>query len=499
MPEAEIVIGMEKADKIVSKMYQELLGRSPDKTGRWGKIQSLMGGMSEEDIRKSIIQSKEYQGIKINLPKVLLINFHNNQTYSAMYNLVALASYLEKENIEVQVIDGIRQPIWDIIKTWKPDIIGLTSYTIFYKNVVEYGLKIKQYITTNNINSKIIIGGNHITSAPVSMKVPPFDYACVGEGEEVLVQLCKALKAETPLSSIKGLIDHPTSDTDKSSPVDINKLPVVRLDKYTPIDFYKDGMVGIVGSRGCAWNCHYCSIRTMSKAIRFRPINTVVDEIQMCYDKLGSRTIACWDDTFSINLNWLQSLIEDLDKKKLLGKIQYHVHMRASIVNEERCELMKKMGVTVWNMGLDFGSDKILKQAKGTDSSVEKNKEALLMAHRYGIATGGSVIFGAPGETIDHMKETLLFLDWYSDMIQKGLCSGSIWGFVATPLPGTEWWKYAESIGKVSADMDYNKLGLHNWNDHFLLDKSVTENDFNWVHNEFKRLMIKINGSWSEP
>lgn len=121
------------------------------------------------------------------------------------------------------------------------------------------------------------------------------------------------------------------------------------------------------------------------------------------------------------------------------------------------------------------------------------------MAKRYGIATGGSVIFGAPGEIIDDMKETLAFMKWYADMIQNGLCSGSIWGFIATPLPGTQWWDIAEKKGKVSWDMACERLGLHNWKEHFLLDDSVSEEQLNWVHEEFKKLMIRINGRWDEP
>lgn len=52
---------IKKADDIITRAYQELLGRPPDKGGRWGKIQSLMGGISEEDVRKSIMQSEEYK------------------------------------------------------------------------------------------------------------------------------------------------------------------------------------------------------------------------------------------------------------------------------------------------------------------------------------------------------------------------------------------------------------------------------------------------------
>ena len=51
---------IKEADEIINKAYRELLGRPPDKKGRWGKVQSLLGGMSEEDIHRSIMLSREF-------------------------------------------------------------------------------------------------------------------------------------------------------------------------------------------------------------------------------------------------------------------------------------------------------------------------------------------------------------------------------------------------------------------------------------------------------
>jgi len=55
-----------EADEIVTRAYQEILGRPPDKGGRWGKIQSLLCGMTEEELRQTMMQSKEYTDINVN-------------------------------------------------------------------------------------------------------------------------------------------------------------------------------------------------------------------------------------------------------------------------------------------------------------------------------------------------------------------------------------------------------------------------------------------------
>jgi len=54
---------LSEAEQIITRAYLELLGRPPDKKGRWGKIQSLLGGMSEEEMRQAMMQSIEYKKI----------------------------------------------------------------------------------------------------------------------------------------------------------------------------------------------------------------------------------------------------------------------------------------------------------------------------------------------------------------------------------------------------------------------------------------------------
>ena len=423
--------------------------------------------------------------------KVLLTTYQNNQSYSALYGLVAMASYIESY-AEVKVIDAQRQLLFKTIDAWKPDIIAMPSYTVWYDKVIKQAHLIKSRAPY----AKLVLGGYHITSLPSSFKNPPFDYGVLGEGEEVLAQLCQGKNPK----QIAGLITKANENAQNAWSLDITKLPVVNLPKYTLKSFYPN-IVGMTTSRGCYFNCKYCNIRSMTKGVRFRPVEIVLDEIELYYKELHVETIIFWDDVFGLNAKWLNQLIDGLIKRNLLGKIQYHIHVRASTVTEKRCELWKKLGVVIWNMGLDFGDNEMLKQVKGKDCSVEKNKKALLMAGKFGFATGGSVIFGAPNETLEQMKKTLNFMNWYADMKDQNLfhSTSSIWFFVATPLPKTEWWNFALKNNRVVPDMDLRRLSLHNWKEHLLLSEEVSNEEFNWIHEEAKKAMIRINGSWGEP
>ena len=47
--------------------------------------------------------------------------------------------------------------------------------------------------------------------------------------------------------------------------------------------------------------------------------------------------------------------------------------------------------------------------------------------------------------------------------------------------------------------MDLTRLHLHNWKDHFMLEDSINDLQLNHIHEEAKKLMIRINGNFGEP
>jgi len=423
--------------------------------------------------------------------RILFVEFHNHQTNTAMYAVSALATYI-RSYAEVRVIDGVKQDLWGIILEFKPDLIAMGSYSINYLDVVDWARVIKSHFP----EMKLLLGGYHITSLPESFLNPPFDYAILGEGEEALKSL--VLGEEDIQGLITGVPDKQTLPFLQTAYIsDLAKLPVVDLPSLTLKKFY-DGAVGMVASRGCYFNCEYCGIRTMSQGVRFRPVKTVVDEVELYRKEIYANHIIFWDDVFGLNLKWLDEFETELKNRDLLGKVTFSIHVRASTVTRSLCELWKRIGVVYWNMGLDFGSDEMLKKVKGKDNSVQKNAEALLLSGEYGFQVGASFIFGAPGETFDQMKGTLAFLQWLGDRKDEGKVHVAIWFFIAAPLPRTGWWKWGLEHNRFDSNIDPKKLSLHNWKDHLLLDQNVTEEQLDWVHEDAKKHITRINGRFVE-
>src|SRR3972149_8832893 len=166
------------------------------------------------------------------------------------------------------------------INRFKPDLIGITLFTLHHKMVYEQIAKIKFLFP----NVKIVVGGPHATieREKVIKECPSIDFVCVHEGEELIGELCRG----DNLSEIKGLVFRENESIIftgvRPYQTDLNKYSYPKLNKFE-LNKYASEIV-IISSRGCPYKCIYCSVQTLSgKKIRIRDIKNVVDEIEYWY------------------------------------------------------------------------------------------------------------------------------------------------------------------------------------------------------------------------
>ena len=147
------------------------------------------------------------------------------------------------------------------------DIIGITATSGTYT----LGLECSKIIKKHFPGKIIIFGGIHPTICPDEViKEPSVDIICVGEGEDVLLELCETLQKKKPINKIKNLWvkDKENPDIIYKNPLrdlkDLNTLPVQDFSDFNEYDFYRhlDGktykMLNTEISRGCVFKCSYC-------------------------------------------------------------------------------------------------------------------------------------------------------------------------------------------------------------------------------------------------
>jgi len=209
-------------------------------------------------------------------------------------------------------------------------------------------------------------------------------------------------------------------------------------------------------SRGCPFNCIYCHVSAKWGKPRLHSPEYIVSEMENLVTEYRVEAITMSDDLFVSSTKRIESIIEKMAQKKLLGKIRFLVDLRANMVNDHLVQLLKKMGVVKVALGLESGSDKILQYLKGTNVTIEDNRNAVKILNQHGIGAYCCFMIGAPPETIADIQLTQNLIREILDMDTRNYCQLT----VTTPLPGTKLWDYAIAKGNVTEDVDWRQFSL---------------------------------------
>jgi len=457
-------------------------------------------------------------------PKLALVPMYTSG--DPPLGLGSIATYL-KEYLDFKntvIIDTDLKTALRILEDEKPDIIGLSAFTMHYGKAIRFARAIRNSRKLKNLI--IIVGGVHISTLPESLD-PVFDFGVIGEGEETMREFMSKFMSrfadskktgqkfsKKDFAQIPGLAFYDsrkfvlTPKRDLIQPLD--KIPIVDRDFFSDRYFKKSiletkkavRLTGMLTSRGCPYKCRFCSTSQFWQTIRFNSVARVVDEIDYLVNKKNIEFISIWDDLFLINKTRLKEIIAELDKRGLIGKVKFNGMARANLINDELCRLAKKLGVVFFNFGFESGSDRMIKYLKRDSVTLKDNMRAVRLCHKYGISVGAALIIGSPTETEKDIKATIEFIKFMKKYSNVDL----VWMSIMAPLPGTEMWEIASKRGKVSNSMkDWSVLSEYALQKPLLLDDAMEYDRFMELfkearkHIRFFELRLWLRRLWNDP
>jgi len=345
------------------------------------------------------------------------------------FALLYLSSYLESYGIFTKIIDlKIRNKeryidfenryINTVLKSIDengPLLIGLTCFT------AEYNLTMKLAQTIrNNTNTPIVVGGVHATLKPQEFIFPgsPIDFAVIGEGETPLLTLANVLKNKYSFKELKSTAYLGSNNKMQVNGVcnvekDLSKFPMPNYDKID-MNFYVQPSTGqvrflllsgiqILTSRGCPYSCDFCAnnyLRSKNKAcpsVRYRPIDQIIEELELLVKKYEIDGFYAMDDCFMILKERTVEFCEKLIKKEL--NLVWGAETRVNFATDEKLlRLMKKSGLIQLDFGVESGSPSMLKEIN-KQQTVKQIEAAFKLCKKVGIRTFANIMFNLPNET----------------------------------------------------------------------------------------------------
>ncbi len=251
----------------------------------------------------------------------------------------------------------------------------------------------------------------------------------------------------------------------------------------------------ITPSRGCPFDCSYCAQKTINggqQRVRFRSPEDIVAEIHDKRDRYGIREFAFYADFLLYGFrDYLMKVLEALAK----DKTKYHLYAPEGLDTKFLCQderllpLMKEAGFVKIYLPVESIDDTHLEMMNRRHVRLEHFVRSVQLCEKAGfrlrnLEVNSFVLYGLPGEKIDSVVKTVMFV---SEIL------GSIVPMLFTPVPTT---------GMYNQDRDYliqvmggNERDLHKINGKlypFLARNEGSVKDYV----DLQRLMFTLNAHY---
>jgi radical SAM superfamily enzyme YgiQ (UPF0313 family) len=362
--------------------------------------------------------------------------------------LTSLAGNVDPHH-EVAIADlvlaqsSVKRTLERLVAARQPDVVGLSVMT-FQRSTAR---RIIAFVRSLLPDVRIVVGGYDPSLAPEAWTHPALGVDAIvrGEGDVTFRELVRALEEQRPLGGVDGIWFRDGATFHRNPPRGVTKLdggdirPPRRaarvLDGYTmlgrPVDVVET-------SRGCTFDCSFCSIIEMRGRNFHRfAVERVIADIADAHAR-GARSIFFVDDNITLDVPRFSALCQAIIDAGL-NRIDYLVQAMTSSIAKDGgrlAPLMRRAGFRYVFLGIEniLEEDLAFLKASAKNSRRQSGTRtntataAVDILHRHGMFVVGGLIVGNPDDTRESIAANLAFAREYVD-----------WPYVQhpTPYPGT--------------------------------------------------------------
>jgi anaerobic magnesium-protoporphyrin IX monomethyl ester cyclase len=333
-------------------------------------------------------------------PRVVLYN-PRAVFYTMPLALLALASALDRRDVDVVIIDGRleQDPVTRVVSA--ADGALCVGVTVLSGAPIHDAMQVSRAVKAAHPSCPVVWGGWHPSLFPDEcLTEPAVDVVVVGQGEEVFRQLVERLRDGERLSGrfaagLRDINDFPAHD--------YSLIPVTRyfaLKSRQQIDY--------ISSQGCRFRCAFCADPAVyARGWTGLAPTRIAAEAESLQRRFGVEELAFQDETFFTHPTRVDQIAEEFLQRQL--RLEWTATLRADQACRMGEALLAKCvraGLRRVMIGVESGSQATLDRLK-KDLRLEHVEAAAEMCVRHNLGAIFNFIVGFPWEDDASIEATL--------------------------------------------------------------------------------------------
>jgi hypothetical protein len=279
----------------------------------------------------------------------------------------------------------------------------------------------------------VLIGGFHVTGTlALSKTIAPEIQELLDLGVSVVQGEVEETWGEILRDAAEDRLQ-PLYDFMQRKP-DLNNHPIPMFHEKYLKKFIVSNFGTIDCSRGCPFNCSFCSIiNVQGKEMRVRSPQMLINTLRENYHQHHLTFYFFTDDNFARNSNWkeiFQMLIRLREEEHILIQFMIQVDTQSHTI-PDFVSLASKAGCTQVFIGMESINPKNLKAAGKMQNHVQDYASLIAAWHNSKVATHVAYILGFPFDTSESIREDV-------QRLQNELKVEQASFFMLTPIPGSQ-------------------------------------------------------------
>lgn len=303
--------------------------------------------------------------------------------------------------------------ILDEIVHFKPDILGLSAFTISYPDALEAARAVKE-----RVNIPVIMGGVHATSAPETvLSEPCIDYVCVGEGIEALPEFLETLGNGGDTSTVLNIWFKRDGHVVKTDlrPLfqDFDRLPLPDKKPFYAVQPISRDEYSIITTYGCAYQCTYCLNNLLrriyhgkGKYLRRRSVANLLRELEWAKHEFRPKRALFVDDYFASDKDWLKEFVEVYTARI---NLPFTAMAHPERIDEETALLLKRCGCSYLIMGNQSVNPEIRRNILNRRGRLEDVERAAQVCRKTGLKFSLDQLMNVPFDRLENLDDALEF------------------------------------------------------------------------------------------